>query len=51
MRFYCGTSLDGLIDFYSLRNQMDWEVIDSLGFGFWVEPKCGDNPLLEPAFS
>ena len=46
----CGTGLDGLIDFYSLLNRGDWELIDSLGFCLVVEPNFVDNPLLEPAF-
>ena len=46
----CGTGLDGLIDFYSLLNWGDWELIDSLGFCLVVEPNFVDNPLQEPAF-
>ena len=46
----CGRGLDGLIDFYSLLNRGDWELIDSLGFCLVVEPNFVDNPLLEPAF-
>ena len=50
IQLYCGTSLDGLIDFYSPLNQGDWELIESLGFRFMVGPNFGGTPLLESAF-
>ena len=42
IRFHCGTILDGQIDFYSLWNQVYWELIDLLGFRLMVGPNFSD---------